>query len=68
MELWENDVFCRLGAGDGRVEEVLASLRSGGFDGWIVVEQDVLPRGRAAYARAAADQADNRQYLRERGW
>ncbi|MGC9962872.1 MAG: TIM barrel protein [Acidimicrobiales bacterium] len=68
MDLWENDVFCRLGAGEGRVDEVLSSLRSGGFDGWIVVEQDVLPRGREAYARARTDQADNRQFLRERGW
>jgi len=68
MALWEGDVFCRLGAGDGRVDEILSSLRRSGYEGWIVVEQDVLPRGREAYARARADQSENRQYLRDRGW
>jgi inosose dehydratase len=68
MALWEGDVFCRLGAGDGRVDEVLSSLRAGGYAGWIVVEQDVLPRGVEAYARARADQSENRRYLRERGF
>ena len=68
MALWENDVFCRLGAGDGRVDDVLSSLRAGGYAGWIVVEQDVLPRGAEAYARARTDQVENRQYLRDRGW
>ncbi len=68
MALWEQDVFCRLGAGGGQVDEVLASLRAGGYAGWIVVEQDVLPRGAEAYARARTDQSENRQYLRERGW
>jgi sugar phosphate isomerase/epimerase len=50
------------------VDEVLSSLRSGGYEGWIVVEQDVLPRGREAYARARSDQVENRAFLRERGW
>jgi len=68
MALWTGDVFCRLGAGDGRVDEILSSLRAGGYAGWIVVEQDVLPRGREAYARARTDQFENRQYLRDRGW
>jgi inosose dehydratase len=68
MSLWQGDVFCRLGEGDGRVDDVLASLRAGGYAGWIVVEQDVLPRGAAAYARARTNQVENRRYLRDRGW
>ncbi|MDR2986959.1 MAG: TIM barrel protein [Nocardiopsaceae bacterium] len=68
MQLWEGDVFCRLGAGRGRVEEVLGSLRAGGYEGWIVVEQDVLPRSPQAYRQASADQQQNRAFLRERGW
>jgi sugar phosphate isomerase/epimerase len=68
MALWETGVFCRLGAGEGRVDEVLTSLRDGDYQGWIVVEQDVLPRGSEAYARARTDQSENRQYLRDRGW
>lgn len=68
MALWEGDVFCPLGAGLGRVEEVLAALRAGGFDGWLVVEQDVLPRNPQAYRQARADQQQNRAFLRDRGW
>lgn len=68
MQLWETDAFCRLGAGQGRVGEVLGALRSGGYAGWIVVEQDVLPRSPQAYRQAAGDQQQNRRYLRDRGW
>jgi inosose dehydratase len=68
MQLWEGGVFCRLGAGRGQVDEVLGSLRSGGYEGWIVVEQDVLPRSPQAYQQASADQQQNRSFLRDRGW
>ncbi len=68
MELWEGDVFCPLGAGVGRVDEVLAALRAGDYSGWVLVEQDVLPGSPEGYAKAAAEQAANRVYLRERGW
>jgi inosose dehydratase len=68
MQLWEGDVFCPLGAGDGHVDAVLESLRSGGYAGWIVVEQDVLPRDPDAYRQASTHQRQNRDYLRHRGW
>jgi len=68
MDLWQNDVFCRLGEGNGRIEEVLSSLRSGGYSGWVLVEQDVLPRSVDAYEQARVDQISNRQYLRDRGF
>ncbi|HEX5190342.1 MAG TPA: TIM barrel protein [Streptosporangiaceae bacterium] len=68
MQLWEGDVFCPLGAGSGKVDEILGSLRAGGYEGWIVVEQDVLPRSPQAYQQASADQQRNRGYLRDRGW
>ncbi len=68
MQLWEGDVFCPLGAGAGRVDEVLDALAAGSYDGWIVIEQDVLPRSVQAYRKASDDQAANRVYLRERGW
>jgi inosose dehydratase len=68
MKLWEGSVFCKLGAGNGRIQETLDFLRAGNYSGWVVVEQDVLPRGKAAYDRARNDQVENRQYLRERGW
>lgn len=68
MELWEGDVFCRLGAGEGHVDAVLDSLREGGYAGWIVVEQDVLPRSPEAYRQASMDQRRNRDFLRDRDW
>jgi inosose dehydratase len=68
MQLWEGDVFCPLGDGVGRVDEVLAALRAGDYSGWVLVEQDVLPGSPEGYAKAAAEQAANRVYLRERGW
>jgi inosose dehydratase len=68
MQLWEDDAFCPLGVGDGRVDEVLAELRASKYAGWIVIEQDVLPRDPAAYQLASAHQAQNREYLQARGW
>jgi inosose dehydratase len=67
MQLWENDVFCRLGEGVGQVSEVLDALRSGGYQGWIIVEHDVLPTSQEKYRQASDDQRRNREYLRERG-
>jgi inosose dehydratase len=68
MQLWEGDVFCPLGAGVGQTGEILAALRDGNYQGWIVVEQDVLPGSPEGYAKAAAEQRQNRDYLRELGW
>jgi inosose dehydratase len=68
MQLWEDDAFCPLGAGHGQVDAILDALRAGGYAGWIVVEQDVLPRDPAAYQVASAQQQANREYLRQRGW
>lgn len=64
MQLWENDVFCRLGEGVGRVGEVLDALRASGYEGWIVVEHDTLP---TSPRKAIDDQRRNREYMRERG-
>jgi inosose dehydratase len=36
-------VFCELGQGDVDFPAVLDQLRRRGYDGWLVVEQDVLP-------------------------
>jgi inosose dehydratase len=68
MQLWEDDAFCPLGDGAGRIDEVLAELRASQYAGWVVVEQDVLPRNPAAYRLASDQQAQNRQFLRDRGW
>ena len=44
-EIWTREAFCALGGGDLDVDAVLAGLRTISFGGWLVVEQDILPRG-----------------------
>lgn len=38
-----NGIFCELGKGSIDFEAVLKELRKQNYDGWIVVEQDILP-------------------------
>lgn len=66
-EVWSREAFCALGNGDLDVQGVLKGLRTIGFHGWLVVEQDILPRTAERFARAAEDQRYNRAYLSERG-
>jgi inosose dehydratase len=66
-EAWSREAFCPLGSGDLDVEGILAGLRTVGFQGWLVVEQDTLLRTAECFARAAEDQRYNRCYLSERG-
>jgi len=56
-------VFCELGKGSVDFRTLLRTLERSGYDGWIVVEQDVLP-GMGAPADSAGR---NRRYLRELG-
>jgi inosose dehydratase len=61
-------VFCELGQGQVDFGGVLGRLRAAGYDGWIVVEQDVLPSMITANTASAADTpaacaARNRQFL-----
>src|SRR5271154_3459791 len=66
-EIWTREAFCALGGGDLDVDAVLAGLREISFGGWLVVEQDILPRSADRFARAAAEQRHNRAFLAERG-
>jgi inosose dehydratase len=66
-EIWSREAFCALGRGDLDVAGILDGLRGISFGGWLVVEQDILPRSRERFARAAAEQRHNREFLAERG-
>jgi inosose dehydratase len=46
---------------------VLDGLRAMGFEGWLVVEQDILPRTAGRFAQAAQDQRNNRAFLASLG-
>jgi inosose dehydratase len=63
-EIWRRKAFCRLGEGDLDVDGVLEAMRNT-YEGWLVVEQDVLPDPQG---KPAADQRANRQYLAARGF
>ncbi|MDT8305529.1 MAG: TIM barrel protein [Anaerolineae bacterium] len=69
QEGWEyvqairHGLFCELGQGDVDFPAVIAALNEQSYDGWIVVEQDVLPG--MGTPRASAQR--NRDYLREIG-
>jgi inosose dehydratase len=66
QEIWRRRAFCALGDGDIAVDEVLAALAEIGYNGWLVVEQDILPDP-ANPGEPAQDQRRNRQYLRAHG-
>ena len=56
-------VFCELGQGEIDFQALKNQLESSGYQGWIVVEQDVLPGMGAPLASATR----NREYLRSIG-
>lgn len=56
-------VFCELGEGSVDFAAVLEKLREQGYDGWLTVEQDVLP-GMGSPKESARR---NREYLRSLG-
>jgi inosose dehydratase len=56
-------VFCELGKGIVNFNGVLDVLRQAGYNGWLVVEQDVLP----SMGSPAESAARNRQYIRSLG-
>jgi inosose dehydratase len=64
-EAWRGGVFCELGTGDVDLEEFLAELTAGGYEGWLVVEQDWFPAPAQDDAEAVDAQARNRRWLAE---
>jgi len=67
-EVWSSGAFVAFGEGDVDLAAVMEAVDARGFDGWIVVEQDVLngPDVSLSEFRAArgADQIRNRDALR----
>jgi inosose dehydratase len=58
-----SQLFCELGAGDIDFATILSALQRIGYDGWIVVEQDVFP----GYGTPADSARRSREYLRSLG-
>jgi inosose dehydratase len=57
----QNGIFCELGQGEVDFKALVNRLKERGYQGWIVVEQDVLP-GMGTPAQSARR---NRDYLRQ---
>jgi len=69
LTAWRRGLFCALGDGDVDLTGFCAELTGRGYAGWVVVEQDRVLDDAAAFAGAAAEQARNREWLREHaGW
>jgi inosose dehydratase len=60
-DAWRGGAFCELGTGDADVDGFLAALA--GYEGWLVVEQDWVPRPGDDPAGQVEAQARNRRWL-----
>jgi inosose dehydratase len=64
LEGWRRGMFSELGEGDVDLRAFFAALRDIAYDGWIVVEQDRIPREDELLQEAADAQVRNREWLR----
>jgi inosose dehydratase len=66
-EAWRRGVFCPLGAGVVDFPRVIEALRAGGYAGWLIVEQDVVPDAAGRLSPDPLESArQSRAYLREK--
>ncbi len=64
-DVWESHAFVRFGDGDLDLAGFVGALLDDGYDGWIVIEQDVLPTGDVRIGDLEADQDHNIRRLKE---
>ena len=65
--IWSREAFPVLGQGDVGIDDLLSVVKEIGYQGWLVVEQDILPRTAERFAQAIEDQRANRAFLAARG-
>jgi inosose dehydratase len=64
IDVWSGGTFVPLGHGDLDIPGIMAAILGSGFDGWLVVEQDVYPQpGGGDPSRYARDHRLNREAL-----
>ncbi|MEO3939375.1 TIM barrel protein [Dermatophilaceae bacterium Soc4.6] len=65
VEVWSGGTFVPLGDGDLAVTALMDDVIATGWDGWLVVEQDVYPVAGADPQAPARDAETNRRVLRQ---
>ncbi len=65
LEAWRRGIFCELGTGDVDLDGFFAALGDVGYSGWVVVEQDRIPRDDERLEEGAEAQIRNRAWLRD---
>ena len=65
IEAWRRGIFCGLGEGDVDLPRFFDALDALGYGGWIVVEQDRIPRADEELAESAEAQVRNRAWIRD---
>ena len=65
IEAWRRGIFCELGQGDVDLKGFFGELARADYAGWIVVEQDRIPRPDEALSESAQAQVHNRRWLAE---
>jgi inosose dehydratase len=65
LEAWRRGIFCQLGAGDVDLDTFFDELQRIAYSGWIVVEQDRIPRPDEQLSESIEAQIANREWLRE---
>jgi inosose dehydratase len=66
-EIWRRRAFVALGEGDIALDAVFEAVKSSGYSGWLVVEQDIFPEASDPPEWAAEQQQINRDFLSARG-
>jgi inosose dehydratase len=65
LEAWRRGIFCELGAGDVDLDAFFSELHRIGYEGWVVVEQDRIPRDDEPLSESIEAQIRNRAWLRD---
>ncbi len=68
MEAWERGVFCELGHGTAGLDAFLEALKTGGYEGWVTVEQDRFLKPSDTPEALLALHTRNREWLAARGF
>jgi inosose dehydratase len=63
IDVWRSRAFVPLGDGDLDVGGIVDAVTASGYDGWIVIEQDVLPSGGVRIETLEQDQVLNLRRL-----